>query len=67
MFFSDNNLHELQNTEFERTVINFIKELQGFKEDTGNNWMNLKKDNLWVMLKKHKHRLNEIIMTIQNM
>ena len=36
MFFNENYLHELQNTEFKRTLMNFITEPQGVKEDTGN-------------------------------
>lgn len=32
MFFNENYLHELQNTEFKRTLMNFITEPQGVRK-----------------------------------
>jgi hypothetical protein len=65
MFANEFYQDEWQDTEFIRAIINSIKELKEFKEDTKKNLNEFKERNLKRELKENLKRINAWVMAIR--
>ena len=62
MFANEFYQDEWQDTEFIRAIINSIKELKEFKEDTKKNLNEFKERNLKRELKENLKRINALVV-----